>query len=526
MSLTARQGAPQTRQSRLLVTAILFSIVVLPLCAAEGNDTTAADTAATAANNYYSVSPAALSISAVKGATATRTITFIKSTPETTIDNVAIVPQDLISTDGKAINATEIEPGTLELWNQSNAAQILVTFHFNKSVSGAYSGMLAITSNTSTTMMPVSVNLKDDLFLPIVVLAGVTVLSVGFYDYAMRGRRRDAVINKMNDMTSRFTYEFPEGPTREYTKYFEEKITTLFEEAKRRIQQNDYDNAESMYAKGEEVWMHWILFRGEWSGLIRQSVTIKTDIENIRNKVCEDLHENWPEKEDFPLGKGIHKDLSIYWGGAADIETRSSVTRDLLNGLEARRALFLYYYNNVQKYIKGYEEKNSEIPGCLTEHRKRILSLNFDARDQETVTFLTEMQTEDNQYTKCLKENGLPAKQKMSDADQRVLANYMIKKAPDEHVKRSKWPQWVIDFIAWLKPQGSRIRLWVFDKLNTIFLPAVVLFVIGYTTLYEKNPTFGANLSDYFYLIVWAFGTGTASESLVTLIKANNAPAI
>lgn len=590
MPLIIRRAAPKTRYSNILVLVILFSLFLVPLCAAEEKNSTtpaagdtvvstpgAGDTAAAppagdkgdnapaaegkdtaaladgeepasppAAEEKFSISPATLTVYAVQGDTTERSILFLKTSSETKIDHIQVVPLALTRADNReVIPASSIHPGTPVLLDPPNGLTIPVTFAFNTSAPGEYAGHFVINSNASATLMPVQVKLKDRPWLPALILAFFTAFSVLFYDYAIRGVKTDRLRVKINSITSRLSHEFPkDSPTEKYTKFFFGKISRPLAEAVRKLEERDYDTAESFYKTAEAVWNHWILSRDHWQIRLDETVTMENAVKELDTRVKKKWPEECPAEKFLPFVDHTIRKLDSIWEQASgtDPATASSTTpeatRAQLEILNTHRTLFEHCYTMIQE-IPVHPDN---VHVCIRDLRKELRDYTFDDTDENIGKFLSSF---NSHCIACAKDAGDPKSElRISPVIMEFISRQTHKPdvpGPGPGEKLSAWQrfcrgigdrwhgicqwvgrrwkgtwQWIWRNIP-LSP-SQKIRL--FELLHSVFLPALILFIMGFTQLYANNLTFGANgAGDYFSLVLWGFATGATSEPLAQLIK-------
>jgi hypothetical protein len=509
MSLIHRRAARGDMYHKALVLVILFSLFFIPICAAAEN---------------FTITPTVLTISAVQGDTETRTFLILKNSPETTTNDIRIVPLDLNRADyQKVIPASSIEPGTPVSMTPPNGITIPVRFHFNTSESGEYTGNLLVNSNASTALLPVLVKLKADWPLPVLVLAFFTFFSVVFYDYATKGQKLDRLKVKIYSINGRLPNEFPAESLR-YTAHFRDKIRTPLDEAIIKLAQNDYEGAEKDYTTAEAVWTHWISFCDQWKARLKESGEIDKKTGELIREIRADLKDEYPP-EGLTLKNALDTDLLAAWEDASGTDTKPETTRAALAELDTRRVYFRKFYDPVQGTIIHLPK--ADDASCFRKLRNRMLSLNFAKNDPDTMAFAN---TFDAEFEKCRKLlpkhtiDSLPLiSPELYDIISRITHPAVEKMARVHEKEPSIWQkiwQTIVQGIGKILPLTPSQRLWLYEILHSVFLPALILFFLGYQQLYGSNPTFGVNgIGDYFTLIIWGFATGTASEPIAQMIK-------
>lgn len=514
-------GTRRNAAAGFLLLAMLFSFLMVPLCSAEANFTT---------------SPSALTIAAVRGDTETRTILILKNSPEATLDDIRIVPLDLERADNrKVIPASAISAGPESAMQPPNGITIPVRFGFNTSESGEYAGNLLINAGDSTTLVPVTVKLKDPILKPAVVLVLVTFLSVLFYRYATGGLKADKLQIKIQNVRSRISSECAEdSPSGRFTSHFQEKVLAPLNEATVRLRQGDYDSAETEYKAAETALAHWTSFGDQWKDRLRESVRTEKRLQEIITGVKNEVKDGFPPNG-LPLMTSINRDLQVLWEDAAGSEAKPDTTRTSLDELNRRMDLFNEMYAEVKTIIRHLPDPGN-ITDCVVNLRKNILSLNYAESDSKTKEYLKQYPAEKQQ---CLQKLGeatgirpetIKALQPVSPAVTAFNAGAPSRPAagvrgiaqpvpPEE--KPSVWEQ--VKQTLTLPPS---ISIFIYDLLHSVILPAGILIFLGFSQLYDANATFGVNgIGDYFTLVVWGFGAGTASDSLVALINAKTGTA-
>lgn len=496
----------------LIISLFLLSFLVLLPVSASGTDLT--------------TSPTGLTISSVTGTSETRTFLILNSNTAANITNLQIVSLDLVRTDNeRIIPASAITPASpATIVPPGGFVKEPVQFDFRSTASGEYTGSLLISANDSRTLMPVLVKLKDPFPLPLFVLIVFTFFSVVIYDYATRGLKSDQLKIKINSIESRLYSEFKQSAYEPFTGHFYEKIANPLISAKEKLRQANYEGAEAEYTKAETVWTRWISFRDQWRDRLQESEALKKRLDALIQEIRDTLQDDAPQ-QDLPIRVMMDRDLQKIWEDAANPETKPEATRTSIAELTGRVDLFDQTYRDISEAVSQLQTPLAPLPECIRRLRHDLLLLNYRANDPDTVAFLKEYPAKKQE---CLK-NLVPV-QMENDALillQRIspgIYEYNLMNAgsepaaiPGDQAAPAVAPdaaqrKWHI--------RVTKFSLWIYDKLHSIFIPAAILVFLGYSQLYLSNATFGVNgIGDYATLILWGFGTGPASDTIVQLVK-------
>jgi hypothetical protein len=482
-------------------------------------------TQAVAADTGFSLSPGSMTINTETGQSLTRTFLILGDTPGTNITGIQVVSLDLIRTDNqKAIPASAITPQPpASVIPPEGFLKVPVSFDFASQPCGEFAGNLLVSSNTSRTMMPVLVKLKEPVLIPALVLLISTFASVIIYDYATKGLKADKLKIKMEDIERRLPSEFAQdSPDHHFTTHFKEKILIPFSSARMKIHQGEYDAAATDFSTGETAWNHWNGAGDQWKERLEESKKIESDLEELSSKVKPDLPDQ-DRPEDLALFETIQIDLETIWEDAAKTDTKPETTRTAIGDLATRITLFNHTYDDIKKAIDGLQDQETGLE-CLKNLRKEILNLNFVKNDKETTDFLAGYMAKKNECLKKIENDVIHSDtlillqrispfidefNAMSEAERSAPLTKPLPIKEDKPEEHSRLPTWLTGAIVFC-----------YEKFHSIFIPAIILFIIGLSQLYSANMTFGANFwSDYSTLILWGFGTGPASDSIVTLVK-------
>ncbi|MFA7305020.1 MAG: hypothetical protein WC015_11010, partial [Methanoregula sp.] len=177
------------------------------------------------------------------------------------------------------------------------------------------------------------------------------------------------------------------------------------------------------------------------------------------------------------------------------------------------------------------EKSSNSAHECFEKLRRDLLLLNFRQNDQNTKNFVASYE---EKMKECLpketqeqrsSDNTLILLQRLSptiSAFNEMSADaFNLKLTPDAAAKKDELTADKRESLR-VKVSKSQITLYLFDKFHSIIIPTVILSVIGFSQIYQSNATFGVNwIGDYSTLILWGFGTGPASDTIVKLVKDN-----
>lgn len=489
----------KTLKTREFIRAILFFYILAFL----------AFSPAWASNGDISINPTGLTILSDSGVIETRSFLIMNNNPDAEITDLQITTLDLVRLDNVyVIPESSIKPDIpSKTITARGFEKIAVTFDFNNIHCGEYSGNLLISSNSTQMMLPVLVKLKFWWLIPFLVLITSTFASVWLYDYATSGQKSDKLRIKITSIENKILVEFKNEPL---TDHFKAKIANPLSSAKEKMQQGSYEEAESDYSNAETVWNHWYLDRDQWTDRLSESKQIIEKLKEIQKK-----HLN----QEIIFIAIIERDLEDIWEVAAEETSKPEDIRSKIRDLKNRVDQFSAIDTDLDNIFDQIGLQGLEKP-CIANIKQDLFAGTFTSGDvSQNVIENYKKRKED-----CLKDRD-DIKQSnflifvgKKDGTIKTYGGRKLQGQPDEILGEVEHPSPSLP--GEIDNRISKWKLSSYRKIHVIFLPAILLALIGFSQLYIANATFGANLAyDFSSLILWAFGTGPASDALVQLVQ-------
>jgi hypothetical protein len=511
---------------KMICGLLLIILFIVPACSAAGE---------------LMSDPTTLSYFFYKGENATRTVYLKNTDPALNATNLSVTKSDLITKDSmKYLRATaittDIQPDVL---GPKGYLTFPVTVDSGTAESGSYTGNLIINSNLSSLTMPVTVTIKEPPLLPLIVLVVSTLFSVAFFDYATRGEKSARLKIKIHDLNNKLLNEqyfrsVPSGDQNGYnmlqfTEHFLEPIKNSLSEAEENLKNatsEDMKVAEAGYTEAYTAWDNWISNRVIWKDCLERTKKIFENLEKLSKTVKDDLN-----GQDFAFPSPIKDELHSAWWDAADPSQKKTPT-DLLKKILTLGDLvsrFSDIYHSIKTDCDGPGDgENEAIKKLCAKTRDQLLQTPFKNIDDLNKVYDNFERNRDSitPATRGRSAHGVSSVASIGELIGKEGAGYESRKTvgEEEVTKEGVWidpiKTWWARYVTPVAEIWPELSLVVYDQLRALWIPAILLIILGYSQLYESNLTFGANvIGDYSTLVIWGFATGPASDSIVTIIK-------
>ena len=461
------------------------------------------------------VMPPEINVSSTRGEQIIKTLQL---TSDTSIKSLQVIASDLEASNQKGwleANAVQIKlPQTTV--NQNEVIPIEVGIGGDRWMqSGEFSGSLLVRYDGGQQVVPVTIRVKDRIWLPLLVLSVGVGLGLWLTWYRVNGQKRDDLVVRMGQLRTqmRAEVEFSDG---ELGQEFRKRIEGHLIEVESALSDRDWQIAKAASSEARRVWRQWRKGREYWIEQLRYQQHLLREVEPVG---------------DWQLGQ----DLTIQLDNAKR-QIADDSTPDQLRGklLQARKQIeqVLRAKATIDALSNISEEDIRRLPEAARgAWRKRRDQLKTDlARLPLDETKMLEDTGSFKQWQEDIKkfENGLEDAVKAHDSDTvtegtPLIAERMIRETA---AKSKPLPVSPIvrpfDDLKIVNQAKLNLRLfgWVVQGVAL-----VLLIWTGLNNLYSNNPTFGATRSnDYFALLAWGFAAEVTRDSVVKTIRGFGVP--
>lgn len=419
------------------------------------------------------------------------------------IDGMAVFPSSMIEVNSSHCSKiTNNQP----VWDNktipgNQPVPVPIQFPLNQlNRSGEFSGTLLITQTDGLQSVPVTVKVKDEPWLPLFLLITGICLGTGLSLYKSSVKSYDEKVVQvwrlLKEMDSDKNFL-------DLGSSFKDKIDKYLTALDTALANNQSEAAQEALSQAQSIWDKWRANDIKW-------ITYLKCIKNLEDKAGK-LNQN------SHYQRKVLYILSNIRDTVVDYETPSKLREELVK-IEQQ---IIDYLNNMEHIKKLYAD--------LAE-----LGLG-EKEDGEFKNKFAGIQDDLNSYNPGSSEFDNWLKEKYKPIKDEIDEKLKGKEIPSTRSTSTRSPGTQTDLSLTDLPssrnlsnnifsgsnrefQDSSNRLWFFNILSYSVLIAL-LSIGGFTQLYVRNPTFGANLEDYLLLLAWGFGAEATGQSLAKVLQ-------
>lgn len=478
-----------------LVLTLFLTFWIPTIAAAQSEETTAL--------KKLNVVRDQLTIVGTKGKQITRTL--LLHTQDGAISGVKVMPLDLDRTDDQAVFSKQRiqvkePPQPLDQVAPNDPQTVSLTFDLSRNRnlgdlrSGQFKGVLLVNYEGGQEWVPVSVTVKDPLYLPILVLLLGVGLGVVVSRYRAVGKPRDEVIVRIDALRKQMEAD------KDLAEVFRKRLNSEIIDVEAALRAAEWDEARTEMAEAEEIWTRWRRGREDW---ILQFSYLN---EQLRPRL-QDLDEQALIIQD------AQRRLEDLERKAANFESPDNLREQLQNVADQINRFAELY---------AYLEQLNELRGGLSDEtqEKTWQDKILDFRNQ-----LRKLKPTDDPSIYQQLEEGLAEAVKTLQESIPEASGVKGKGIPGVREIRAlldpspgTLPRGLLD-----QPSKAETRLqWFF--YGTYAIAVLLLAWAGFEKLYVARPDFGLSpSSDYFSLLLWGFGVEATRASIIELIQGRGA---
>ncbi|NJM20446.1 MAG: hypothetical protein HC836_12150 [Richelia sp. RM2_1_2] len=426
------------------------------------------------------------------------------------VTNIKIISSDLNRTDAAQvfpadaikINSANIST-TIQQLNANESVTVPIEFNLQNIPSGEFNGTLLVTYADGEIIIPVNIKVKDNWFLPLLVLLLGVSLGIAISAYRNEGMARDEVLVKVGRIRSRVRAD------NELDKAFTTKINAYLVEVETAIENKNWQTAAETVNQAQKTWDKWRKGKSDWLDLLKSE-----------SELQECLNKEYPQnsKLNIPYLQNIRWELQKTRRNLAAMDTPDNFSQSLK---EVRQQLNRYLQGKTQ--YEKFSELRLQLPDAVD---NKTLTY-WDLEDTDLEQKLYNLPNQDEAFTQWQQEVKNKSQELIQVIEQQSNQDSTNQQA--ENIARSiknPIPNTQISPIPDIQPfdkekvdKSAGQRLYLFNIVSY----AIAIFLLGgagFTQLYAANKTFGSNgLTEYFALLAWGFGAEATRETVTKVLQ-------
>ena len=442
--------------------------------------------------------PKTLNIKATQGNIITRTLTLQSDSP---IQKIEVIKLDLTRGDGAIVLPSEVISSKilpLPEPTPGNLQQVLITIDLTKiNQSGEFNGNLLIRSTDGNSEIPLVLEIKDGLFLPLIILVLGVLLGVGLSVYRAEGKDRDQLVVQIGRLRTRMRADA------ELTNSFKIKMEGNLAIADTQLDDKRWTEANIVIGNAQLLWQKWLQYRQDWLAQATYLDTLKTSSKQ----------QGLPET--IPYGQAVFAAIADLENQAADFKTPQRLHDELVKLRE-----------QVEQYQQGraFLTQIVDLLQQLPDTEKELWKKKNAQLDQQ----LDGLNPSNVDAFKQWKQDIATARNELVDGIEKktgneVVAESLSLRSRDLKVTSLQQPGLVPTVSQSPSSEANIVRAqWRIIAVNWLgrIIAIVTLSWMGLNQLYAGKPTFGSEpFTDYFPLMVWGLGAETTRSSVVKVIQ-------
>lgn len=444
-----------------------------------------------------------VTIVGTKGQHVTRTL--LLHTQNDSIKGVKVIPLDLNRPDEQVVFSkqriwveTPLEP--LEQIEPNTPRTVSLTFDLrrNKNLgdlrSGQFKGVLLVNYEGGQEWVPVSVTVKDPIYLPILVLLLGVGLGVLVSRYRTIGKPRDEVIVRIDALRKQMEAD------QDLAEAFRKRLNAEIIDVEAALRATQWDEARTEMAEAEAIWTRWRRGREDWIIQFRYlNERLRPRLQDLDSQALTVQH--------------TQRQLEDLEWKATGFESPDNL-REQLQDVTGQINRFAELY----AYLEQLKELRSKLSDEANEKTWQANILDFR-----------------NQLRKLKPTDELSLYQQLEESLSEAV-KALRERIPEESGMKAKGIPGVSEIRALLEPLPGILRSdLITDPSKAVtrlqwftygsYAIAILLLVwAGFEKLYVARPDFGVSpSSDYFSLLVWGFGAEATRAAIIGLIQGQGA---
>lgn len=444
------------------------------------------------AQESIEISPMQLTISGMRGQRVSRTLLV---RPAEDITGLRAVTLDLQGAEGE-----EVFPAAAiraDVPDEDIAAQLALTvpltFDLASAPCGTFTGELLFSYDGGSFSVPVTVHIKDQPYLPFVILLAGVALGVGVSQYRAQGRPRDEILVRLGQLRTQLKGDVKLREEK-YGKPFYDRIEAELVDVEVELERREWKRARQALAEAEELSLRWRRGRSDWLVQLEAYETLLEKIDELDEcrylrevrQAALDAYRNIPDLDQPATFRSKLEPLQGYINRFITLKSRiEDLSREApTQAHELKQKLFQFDPLSNQD---GLDTLANEIDQALVEAREMSSATHETTRSADELTPKGPLSfSETMRETGSSLLSGLPTARSQSYTELGEGAE-----------KRLRWFSWLTYGVA-----------------------VLFLALSGFVELYATRADFGARgVGDYFMLLAWGFGAEATRAAVAEMVQ-------
>jgi hypothetical protein len=442
------------------------------------------------ARNGIEIAPSQLTLTGMRGAVEKRTLLLRTSDPVT---NLQVITLDLTRADGVSVLSANTITAVLsaDTMEADGLLTIPFTLDLQDAPSGEFQGELLISYDGGTMTVPITVRVKDFWIAPLIVLLVGVVLSAGVSIYRTRGKPRDEILVRMEQIRTQVKSDAQLVPQ------FQARIEVWFVDVNAALQAEKWTEARDALDQAEAVLLRWRKGRMDWLEEFEYAAELEQRLEAMNAEAA--------------YIQTVERGLKDVTRNAPNLEGPDKLG-DQLYALAQQIDRYLQLQSNLDKLNKLRNrlstDQDEQWRSNILELQWRLNSLKPDDKTAYQALF-SEIETAIAELTKLVSQTGGLERVAKGARDMDITIPKLTPPAPSAHA--------LSEGTNPLSDARTRLRVFIWGSYA---IAVALLAGAGFGELYVANSTFGANAwGDYFALLAWGFGSEATRAAVTEMIK-------
>ena len=451
-----------------------------------------------------SLTPAQVTVSGTRRTVAHRVVQLQTTAPVTDVQFLAL---DLPQTGGNAVLPADAIQATLPVTQvaANSFLTIPLTIDLAGVPSGQYQGEAQVWYQEGVIALPVTVNVKDGWFGPLLVLLLGILLAVGVSYYRAKGKPRDELLVRVGVLQTGVRQD------EALAEQFQVRIEAALVDVETALRAEKWEPAQVALGQAEGIWNHWRKGRADWLTQLAYVTTLQEEIQKLH------APQSWYLQK-------VERELTAVTHRAPDMEKPENLQTEL---------------EKLADQVNRYTRLQTAV-GAIGQGSNQLSDSERPSWQQKAADWQQQLDELDP-----MNETAWAALQTAVRAGQQELAQAIAARQSQDEVLESL-PQAAVKGIlgqqtlaALLLPPAATISLedaqttanadWRLDLFGWVSYGLVIILLAGagFAELYIGKATFGANVwADYLALLAWGFGAEVSRTAVADMLKGWGLPGL
>lgn len=487
------------------------------------------------AQSGVTLSPAQITIAAVRGQAPSRTL-LLRTSERLT--NLQVVSLDLVGANGDVVLPAGVI--TVDLPAAAIAAGDLLTipmhFDLRQVPCGAFTGELLLSYAGGSLTVPVSVAVKEPPWAPLGALVVGVALGIGVSTYRARGRPRDEILVQLGQIRTQMKVD---KDLAELGRPFSERLEAELVDVEAALEGQRWEAARQATGRAEQVWLTWRRSRPDWLEQLKYHQTLCEKLAGMEAQAfyLQEVRQAARDTLRAAPDMSTPEPFRVQLAQLTDQINHFEALEIRLKELPPAQAGVLRQKLSALNPTDGaaYTQLAAEIETSLMRTRQATLKATIAQIEKLCADLPEEKQTERLAQVATFKQDlaaltpGDESSYLTLQSAVTALLEEMQPATPNMESFGVKGFEETATLLAGLpgiqiqtslvKIEDARRRLRWFTWL-TYGVAVISLALAGFMELYAARPDFGASgIGDYFTLLAWGFGAEATRSAVADMVQ-------